>query len=353
MARRNNGPKLRFVARSGGWSICWCENGRSRERATGSADREQAEIAFAEWLHERTRSTRGPRDPSEILITDVLADYAEEHGPTTAAPERIAYAVTALAPFWQGNTVADVTRQTCGAYVTARARSNGTARRELGVLAAAIGHAHGEGRLTRTVVVHLPANAEPRDRWLTQKEAAALLRASLREPRVRHYLPLFILIGLRCGARKEAILNLRWPQVDLERGRISFKQPGAKVTNKRRAHQTPIPSKPLGHLRRAKARGGTDLGFVVHDNGAHLQDVKRAFASACRRAELSNVTPHTLRHTAATWLMQARIPTWEAGAFLGMSRETLERVYAHHHPDYLREAAEARPRPQPVGIMPA
>jgi hypothetical protein len=38
---------------------------------------------------------------------------------------------------------------------------------------------------------------------------------------------------------------------------------------------------------------------------------------------------------------------WEAAGFLGMTRETLERVYGHHHPDHLREAADAlsgRPR---------
>jgi excisionase family DNA binding protein len=292
-------------------------------------------------------STSAPAQPAArvipLLITDALCDYAEEHGPTTAAPWRIAYAITALTAFWEGRAVGDISRQTCSHYVKARGRAAGTTRRELGVLAAAISHAHGEGRLTRTVVVHLPESAEPRDRWLTQKEAAALLRAALREPRVRCYLPLFILIGLRCGARKEAILQLRWPQVDLERGRISFKQPGAKVSNKRRAHQVPIPSKLLGHLKRARARSGSDLGFVVHDNGARLGDVKRAFGSACRRAGLKGVTPHVLRHTAATWKAQARVPMWEAAGFLGMTEETLRRVYAHHDPDHLREAAEAHP----------
>lgn len=347
MARRNSGPKLRFLDKRSCYYITWTEGGRSRERSTGSADREQAEIAFAEWLHERTRSTGGPRDPSEILITDVLADYAEEHGPTTSAPWRIACAIAALTPFWEGRMVADITKQTCARYVTVRARSNGTARRELGVLAAAIGHAHGEGRLTRTVVVHLPESAEPRDRWLNPSEAAALLRAALREPRVRLYLPLFILIGLRCGPRKDAILGLRWPQVDLERGLISFKQPGAKTTNKRRADHVPIPSKLLGHLKRARARG-TELGFVINENGARLKDVKRGFASACRKAGLVGVSPHTLRHTCATWKAQARVPLWEAAGFLGMSRETLEKVYAHHDPDYLREAAEAQPRPRNV-----
>jgi integrase len=76
-----------------------------------------------------------------------------------------------------------------------RGRSNGTTRRELGVLRAAINHAHREGRLTRVVPVSLPDSAEPRDRWVTRAEAAALLRAALREPRVRLHLPLFLLPG--------------------------------------------------------------------------------------------------------------------------------------------------------------
>jgi integrase len=59
------------------------------------------------------------------------------------------------------------------------------------------------------------------------------------------------------------------------------------------------------------------------------------------------VTPHTLRHTCATWLMQAGVPKWEAAGFLAMSMDTLERVYGHHHPDHYSEAANAfsrRPR---------
>jgi len=80
---------------------------------------------------------------------------------------------------------------------------------------------------------------------------------------------------------------------------------------------------------------------VINENGKRLSDVKRGFTSACRKAKLDDVSPHVLRHTCATWLMQRGVPTWEAAGFLGMSRETLERVYGHHHPDFLRGAAEA------------
>jgi integrase len=344
MPRRNSGPHLRFLNKRGCYYISWTDRHRSRERSTGTADRAEAEIALAEFIHQRTR-TAGPRDPAETLVTDVLADYAEEVGPTTAAPWRIGAAIAPLATFWEGRTVAEVTKQTCARYGVARGRSNGTVRRELGVLRAAINHAHGEGRLTRTVVVHLPEGAPPRDRWLTRDEAAALLRAALREPRVRLYLPLFILIGLYCGRRKEAILSLRWAQVDLAAGRIDFRTPAAPQTNKRRG-LIPIPPKLLPHLRRAWMRG-TDLGFVIHDNGARLGDIKRGFASACRHAGLDRVSPHTLRHTCATWLMQQGVDRWEASGFLAMTEETLERVYGHHHPDYLTNAAQAlsgRPR---------
>jgi integrase len=48
-----------------------------------------------------------------------------------------------------------------------------------------------------------------------------------------------------------------------------------------------------------------------------------------------------LRHTCATWLMQRGVPLWECAGFLGMTLETLEAVYGHHHPDFLRVAADA------------
>ena len=125
MPRRNQGARLRWLNKRQCYYIVWTKNGRSRERSTGTADREQAEIFFAEWLQLRARRT-GPSDPSAILVTDVLNEYLQEMGPKVAAPERIAYAVLSLTDFFEGNTVADVTPQTCGCYVERRGRSQGT-----------------------------------------------------------------------------------------------------------------------------------------------------------------------------------------------------------------------------------
>ena len=36
--------------------------------------------------------------------------------------------------------------------------------------------------------------------------------------------------------------------------------------------------------------------------------------------------------------MQDGVPHWEAAGYLGMTVETLETVYGHHHPDFQKNA---------------
>jgi integrase len=339
---------LRWLAKRECFYITWTEHGRSRERSTGTAEREQAEIVFAEWMQRRGRRA-GPSDPASVFVTDVLNEYQQQRGLKVSAPGRIAYAVLALTDFFAGNSVADVTPQTCGRYVEKRERSVGTVRRELGVLRAAINYAHRSGRITRPIAVELPEPPLPRDRWLTRPEVAWLLRAAM-TTQGRLYMPLFILLAIYTGRRKEAILSLRWPQVNLEAGTINFEVSGRRRTNKRRG-VVPIPPRLLPHLKRAWRRG-TEMGFVLHIDGKRIGDIKKGFAGACQRAGLTGVTPHTLRHTAATWLMQAGTDLWQAAGFLSTSMETLQRVYGHHHPDYQRQAAEnIGRRPQNVRVI--
>src|SRR5262245_66194933 len=107
MARRNQGPRLRWLAKRKCFYVTWTERGRSRECSTGTADRAKAEVAFAEWMRRRGRRA-GPSDPAAILVTEVLNDYLQERGPKVVVPERIAYAVLALTNFFEGNSVADV-----------------------------------------------------------------------------------------------------------------------------------------------------------------------------------------------------------------------------------------------------
>ena len=370
MPRRNRGPYLKFLKQRGCYYIQWSEQGRTRQRSTGTADGGEAEEALAEFIQERRASKRvGPSDPSEFSISDALALYGEEHAPTKADPLRIAYAIQALVPYWSGMMVSEVTKATCRGYVQYRHRKPGTIRRELIALQAAINYAKDEGKIMWAPTVHLPAKPQGKDRWLTRAEAAALLNAARTgHPSTRGYLPLFILIGMYSGARKGAILSLRWPQVDLHNWRIDFNEPGRERTAKGRAHQ-PIPRRLRFFLKKARERG-TDLGYVLHRDGKRISNVKRAFNAACVQAGLAepvmvtkvidgqptsapkldkagtpilrhSVTPHVLRHSCGTWLAQAAVPLDKIGEWLGHTDTRTTRLYAHHHPDHMNEALQA------------
>lgn len=338
MPRRNSGPHLQWREDRSLYYIVWTDRGRSRKCSTGTADRAVAEIILAEWMQGRRRKA-GPSDPSSVLVTDALNIYAIERGPKVAAPRVIGCAIEAMSSFWQGLSVADVTPHTCASYVDWRGRSQNTARRELSVLQAAINWMHKNGKITRPIVVILPGRPPSKDRWLTKHEAARLVQAC-RTPKTRLYLPLFVLLGLYTGRRKEALLALRWCQVDLDAGVIDFRRPG-EAENKKRRGRVRIPDKLLPHLRRARTRG-TEMGYVLNIDGKRIKEIYIGFRAACRRAKIEGVSPHVLRHTAATWIMQSgKVPTWEAAGFLAMSEKMLIEVYGHHSPDYMKKAADA------------
>jgi len=338
MPRPNTGPYLVFLKKRGKYYIRWSNKGRTREKSTGTAIIGEAEKVLADFINSKQQHF-GPRDPGKFLIMEALEHYAEERAPKIANPERIGYALDALTPFWENNLVSDITEQTCEAYCSHRQKSDGTHRRELGTLRAAINHEFKMGRLTRSPHVWLPSSPEGKDRWLSRAEAAALLRAAKSEPKVRLYLPLFILLGLYTGARKEALLSLRWPQVNLTQQRIDFNPIGRKQTTKKRAH-IPIPRRLMRFLIEARKRG-CETGYVIHNHGVRLKDIKRSFNTATKNAELIDVTPHTLRHTAGTWMAQKGVPYHEIAGYLGHTIERTTALYSHHHPDYMETARRA------------
>jgi integrase len=148
----------------------------------------------------------------------------------------------------------------------------------------------------------------------------------------------FMLVALYTGSRAQVIAQaalqreIGRPYVDLERGILYRRPEGEKETKKRRP-AIPLPTELLAHLRRWKRNGAR---YIVEWNGRPVRWINEVFTAAVKDAGLEGVvTPHTLRHTAATWYMQSGVDMWTAAGFLGMTAETLERVYGHHHPGHL------------------
>jgi hypothetical protein len=88
-----------------------------------------------------------------------------------------------------------------------------------------------------------------------------------------------------------------------------------------------------------------EIRFVVHrmqDGQPLAGKIRSAWECILRDAGLDeDVVRHTLRHTAATWSIQAGTDMWQAAGSLGMTVEQLQETTSHHHPDFQSEAAEA------------
>lgn len=349
--------------------------------------------------------TASRSDPAQVLVSDVIHLYLRERAPELKAdPKSTAGFAAHLIVWWGARTLADVKRSTCREYVTHRTSqtnsrygpgaaapkiSDQTARRELETLSAAIGYWHGEDPLKTRPVVWLPEKPEsPRDS-LTRGQAAALLRAArgsrwnatakrwegLGRPKPdaegetrrgrssaatnRAHLRRFILIGLYTGTRHAVIRKLLWTEsptqawVDLERGMIYRRGRAERDTATKRRPVVKIPARLLAHMRRWQqldlaeaARRGKPVTAVVHHGGRPIAGKIRTGWQGCvRDAGLpAEITPHWMRHTCATWLMESDIEMWDAAAYTGMTVKTLEQHYAHHRPSYLADAAGAASR---------
>jgi integrase len=397
MPRRAKGPRLYLKQRAGREAV-WIIRDGQVEVGTGcgagrmpDAEQRLGEYILAKLARDGAHQARSKRDPAQVGVAEVLALYAAERAPQLKAdPKSTAGFVKHLVMWWGDAMVADVKRSTCKAYVahrtaepirhgaTGRMVSEQTARRELETLSAAIGYWHGEDTLTTRPVVWLPEKpGSPRDA-LTRSQAAALLKAALgyrrgadgRWTRLsasaranRAHLRRFILIGLYTGTRHSAIRALLWHEsphqawVDLDKGMIYRRGKSERDSATKRRPVVKLPGRLLAHMRRwrrldqfvdANKKVGAShtlsaVTSVLHHGGQPIASkIRRGFAACVADAGLpEEVTPHWMRHTCATWLMERGAEMWEAAAYTGMTTAVLEKHYGHHRPDHQAGAIRA------------
>jgi len=267
--------------------------------------------------------------------------------PTKKTLERDGYSVRHLYRLLGSECVLNhLTPATVHGYCMGRRREGaavGTINREIGLLSSALNWA----RRRLGWKVDNPAQAqrmnEPpgRHRWLTLEEAARLIAAATKEQKAAHLVD-FILLGLHTGMRSGEMLGLEWRRVDLQQGRILLEAGDQK--NGR------LGSVPLNRtareaiLSRARFRAAycpASPWVFCTRTGAQIASIKKGFAAAVVRAGIPHCTPHDLRRTCASWLVQARTPIQEVAQLLRHAdiQTTLD-VYAHLMPDQLRGTVE-------------
>jgi integrase len=249
----------------------------------------------------------------------------------------LASSVERLLTFFHRCMLADVNGQLCRDYAK-QSSTMSMAGKDLTNLRAAINHHRNEGLHDQIIAVWVPPANPPRDKWLTRKQAALLLRTLWRQPGTKH-IARFVYIALYTGRRVTAVCSASYDREDgrpwMDTGAGMLWPPAGRKEKKKRQPAIKLPDKVASFLRAAESRGAR---YVVQWGGLPVTRIDRRLREAAERVGLAGITPHVMRHTAATWMMQAGTDIWEASRYLGMTVATLERVYGHHRPEHLEGA---------------
>jgi integrase len=118
---------------------------------------------------------------------------------------------------------------------------------------------------------------------------------------------------------------------------VLYRRPRDAVETGKRRPAVPLPPRLGPHLRRWRKLTATHV--VEYEGRPIAGQIRRAWRNARELADLDRaVTPHILRHTCATWLLQAGVATFDVAGILGCGEDVIRRTYGHHAQDHLRQA---------------
>jgi integrase len=333
------GTEYQLGKLKGRYVVTWPDEGtgrRRRYRLSKGITASEAATELDSFVRDREKVFSAEIHTIADLFPPYLRDRELDGKPTA----KQVHSWKALKPVFGHLKPGDVDKATCRAYAklrTDKGRSAGTAWTELSVLRAALNWAEKEKKIVKAPFITLPQAPKPKDRHLTREEANRLHDCG-GSPHIQ----LFIRLALATAGRASALLELEWDRVFFDRGLIDLRT--AEQNRVKRRAVVPINES----LREAlvDAQPGAMTSYVIEWHGKRVRSIKRAFARACERAGLKDVTPHTLRHTSAVWMAEAGLSMSLISQYLGHSDSRItERIYARYSPDYLRQASNALEMP--------
>ena len=173
-----------------------------------------------------------------------------------------------------------------------------------------------------------PGEETPRERIISREEEQRLLAACQGE---RQHLKAILICALDTGMRRGEIFSLTWSDIDFESGLITIRAFNTKTMRERQIAMTERLTIELESLT-ANRTGELVFGIKTH--------AQHSFDKAKRKAGLSDVRFHDLRHTHATRLVGAQMPLAEVGRVLGHTQPSTTFRYVNINADTARRAAD-------------
>lgn len=172
------------------------------------------------------------------------------------------------------------------------------------------------------------------ERYLTREEAVDLYAAleQSQNPMLRYIIPMLILTG----ARKREVLDAQWKDFDFERRRWRI-----PVSKSGKARYVPLSDGVIQLLSQVPSLPKCTWVFANPKTAQPFVSIFYAWDTARTRAGLADVRIHDLRHSFASFLVNAGRSLYEVKQILGHAELKTTQRYAHLSHDTLIDAANS------------
>jgi len=176
---------------------------------------------------------------------------------------------------------------------------------------------------------------EPRGRvrYLSDEERERLLDACKDSANTNLYL--IVVLALSTGARQQEIWDLRWSDVNLIKGLITFSE-----TKNDEFRSVPLKGHPLKLLLEHSRirRDDSDIVFPSKKNPAVSYDFRNPWKKALVVAEVEDFRWHDLRHSCASYLAMNGVQMRTIAEILGHKTLSMVQRYTHLNAEHLSDA---------------
>jgi len=351
MASKNTGKKIRGVVyRRESWWCRWFENGRERWEACDS--KTQAAIRYG-WHRARIREERFFPEKFTAKAITLRAWLRRCHEGCTnrgIQNERLYSRRWSLGPLGKRLlteiTSEDLKRLQVQMRTKLKPRppkaskeanpkrmwGDATINRHFSFLKHALMLALKDGKLTRNPAVGVkPFPEVTKTRFFSEDELIRL--QGIMAPKDWQ----LVALAIETGLRREEQFRLRWDQVDLEVGLLTLPLPKGGKTR-----YVPLSEQAKTIIRSFDSLFRSAWVFPGVQNETHPMDsrafLRRAFEPGLRKAGITGVCWHTLRHTAASRRIMAGVDLVSVKEILGHRSIQTTLRYSHLDPTHLQDA---------------
>ena len=313
---------------NGYWYVDLCtKSGQRIRQSTGTKNKEEAHRLYDKLKYELWSSNHFEEKPMK-LWEEAAVRWIDEMGAKKSIDKDLSR--LRCLSVMRENYLQYLSRDYIMAGVANKKCFNSTKNRYLALIRAILNKAVKEwGWLDSAPHLTLYREPKRRIRWLTKDEASRLIEA------LPPYMADMAVFSLATGLRQRNVLDLTWSQVDLS-GRTAWVAPDESKSGK--ALGVALNNTAVEVLEKQK---GKHPRFVfTNTSGNKVQSISsRIWRNALEEAGISDFRWHDLRHTWASWLVQAGVPLAALQEMGGWESIEMVRRYAHLSAEHLQSHA--------------